>query len=517
MTQAKTLRLILGDQLNANHGWFKELNPNRLYLIAELKQETGYVRHHVQKVCAFFAAMERFAKALEQAGHKVLYLTLDQTTEYADLPALLTDVIESHAIGAFEFQRPDEYRLLEQLRQFASRLDIPVREQDSEHFLLPFDEIPRHFQANKAHRMEMFYRRMRKRFGILIKDGEPTGGQWNFDADNRQAFKADESLAVPPPRLFTNDVSAILERLERHSIDTFGTSQATLPWPISRAQSRELLVYFCERLLPAFGHYQDAMTEQGEAHWSLYHSRLSFALNSKMLHPRQVIDAALNAWQQNPERISLAQIEGFVRQILGWREFVRGIYWANMPNYSSFNALQAERALPDYFWHGETEMNCMRHALGQSLEYSYAHHIQRLMVIGNFCLLAGIDPDEVDNWYLGVYVDAIEWVEQPNTRGMSQFADGGLVASKPYAASGQYINRMSDYCRNCSYQVRERVGDHACPFNSLYWSFLHRHRTRFENNPRMAVIYKGWDKRDAEERRTILDRADWCLNHLEAL
>jgi deoxyribodipyrimidine photolyase-related protein len=511
------LRLILGDQLNAGHSWFRQTDDQCLYLIAELKQETGYVKHHVQKICAFFAAMQSFATALQQAGHRVLYLTLDDTADAADLPALMRRIIAEHGIRLFEFQRPDEYRLLEQLRAFAASLDIPVHECDSEHFLLPFDEIGRHFKPGKAHRMEMFYRRMRKRYDLLMTDGEPIGGQWNFDRDNREPLTPEAIAQLPAPLSFSNDVSAILARLERHGIEHFGRPMPTLLWPVTRRQARDLLTFFCAELLPRFGRFQDAMTAVGDARWSLYHSRLSFALNSKMLHPKQVLDAALNAWQQDPQRISLAQIEGFVRQILGWREFVRGLYWANMPGYATRNALEAQRPLPAFFWNGQTRMRCLRESLGQSLDYAYAHHIQRLMVIGNFALLAGLDPDAVDNWYLGVYVDAIEWVELPNTRGMSQFADGGLLASKPYAASGQYIDRMSDYCNGCRYRIRERSTEHACPFNSLYWHFLQRHRARFESNPRMALVYKNWDRQTEESRRALLARADWCLNHLDQL
>lgn len=517
MSPQPRLRLILGDQLNAGHSWFRQTDDQCLYLIAELKQETGYVKHHVQKICAFFAAMQSFATALQQAGHRVLYLTLDDTADAADLPALMRRIIAEHGIRLFEFQRPDEYRLLEQLRAFAASLDIPVHECDSEHFLLPFDEIGRHFKPGKAHRMEMFYRRMRKRYDLLMTDGEPIGGQWNFDRDNREPLTPEAIAQLPAPLSFSNDVSAILARLERHGIEHFGRPMPTLLWPVTRRQARDLLTFFCAELLPRFGRFQDAMTAVGDARWSLYHSRLSFALNSKMLHPKQVLDAALNAWQQDPQRISLAQIEGFVRQILGWREFVRGLYWANMPGYATRNALEAQRPLPAFFWNGQTRMRCLRESLGQSLDYAYAHHIQRLMVIGNFALLAGLDPDAVDNWYLGVYVDAIEWVELPNTRGMSQFADGALLASKPYAASGQYIDRMSDYCNGCRYRIRERSTEHACPFNSLYWHFLQRHRARFESNPRMALVYKNWDRQTEESRRALLARADWCLNHLDQL
>jgi len=275
--------------------------------------------------------------------------------------------------------------------------------------------------------------------------------------------------------------------------------------------------YFCEHCLINFGRFQDAMTDQSDHRWSLYHSRLSFALNSKILHPYQVIQKAIDAYQDSQGRISLAQIEGFVRQILGWREYVRGVYWANMPAYSRKNTLAAQGALPDYFWTGDTKMNCMQQAIGQSLDYAYAHHIQRLMIIGNFCLLTGINPDEVDAWYLGVYIDAIEWVEMPNTRGMSQFADDGIVATKPYTAGGNYINKMSDYCKNCHYKIKEKTGEQACPFNSLYWRFMTTHRKRLEKNPRIGMVYRNWDKQNTSVQQATLEQAEYFIDNIEQL
>lgn len=512
-----TLRLILGDQLNASHSWFRQRDDTCLYVIAELKQETNYVRHHWQKIYGFFAAMQCFAQALQASGHRVLHLTLDDTSQYTDLPDLLNGLIKEHKVSHFDYQRPDEYRLLEQLRTFSDTLSITTQESCTEHFLLPFAEINQQFKADKAHRMEMFYRRMRKRFNYLMDDDQPEGGRWNFDQENRAKLKADDLKLIPEPLLFNNDASDIRSRLERHNIDAFGEQPEAIIWPINRHQAREMLNDFCLRLLPYFGRFQDAMTGQHRQHWSLYHSRLSFALNAKILNPRQVIEAAISAWQDDPERIELAQVEGFVRQILGWREFVRAIYWVNMPAYASANTLQAKQQLPGYFWTGKTRMRCMEQSINQSLEYAYAHHIQRLMVTGNFSLLAGIEPEQVDAWYLGVYIDAIEWVELPNTRGMSQFADGGLLASKPYAGSGQYIHRMSDYCKNCHYKVRQRSGEGSCPFNSLYWHFMQRHRERFEKNPRMSMVYRNWDRQEPETRKQILQQGQIYLENIEQL
>ena len=515
MKKYHSLRLILGDQLNASHSWYRAQDDGVLYLIAELHQEASYVRHHVQKVCAFFAAIESFANALKAAGHQVKHLTLDDTASFTDLNALITALCAEHSIEQFEYQQPDEYRLAEQLKTL--ELGIPLSCWDSEHFLLQQEELTSYIKVGKHNRMESFYRKLRKRFDILMDGPEPLGERWNFDGENRNKLKAADLEKIPQPLLFSNPVSSYLERIQRHNIDTLGSATEELLWPVNRQQSLQLLDFFCEHCLPNFGRFQDAMTKHGESRWSLYHSRISFALNSKILHPMQVIDAAIKRFEEPGSGVDLAQVEGFVRQILGWREYVRAVYWVNMPDYGERNTFEANRDLPEYFWNGETKMACMKQAIDQSLEYAYAHHIQRLMVTGNFAMLAGIDPDQVDNWYLGIYIDAIEWVEMPNTRGMSQFADGGLIATKPYAASGSYINKMSDYCKDCHYSVKERFTEDACPFNSLYWHFMQRHSERFSRNPRTAMAYRTWDKMDIEVKQALLERADYCLSNLDQL
>lgn len=537
---AHTIRLILGDQLNAAHSWYQQSDDSVLYVIAELKQETDYCVHHIQKICAFFAAMGEFANALQAAGHRVLHLTLDDTAPLQDLPALLAAIAQQTSASVVQFQRPDEWRLQQQLcalvadKRFAQ---WQVQVVETEHFLVNWEELPQYFEVNKAQRMEFFYRAMRKRYNILMEAGKPEGGKWNYDQDNRKSFKANELAAIPAPFEYHNDVADIVRRLQRHNVKTIGrlTPEATeaqqlslmaepqvseaqtIAWPVTRSQSVRLLQHFCEVCLPNFGKYQDAMTCNSSAKWSLYHSRLSFSLNSKMLHPMQVIEAAIAAYRARPEQISLAQVEGFVRQILGWREFVRGIYWANMPQYAEANMLSATRAVPSWFWTGETNMRCMQQAITQSLDYAYAHHIQRLMVTGNFALLAGLSPDEVDAWYLGIYIDAIEWVEMPNTRGMVLFADGGLLGSKPYAASGNYMNKMSDYCKNCAYSHKEKTGEGACPLNSMYWHFLHRHQEQLRQNPRMGIAYRQWDNVDADEQQARLQQAEAYLTDIENL
>lgn len=500
------LRLILGDQLNAGHSWFRSVEQDVLYILAELPQELGYVRHHRQKVLAFLGAMHRFAGALSEAGHRVRLLTLDETADADSLPSLLNRLITETGATGVRYLAPDEYRLDRQLAEWAEAAPVPVTMQDSEHFITSRDAW-----ADYPHsRMEFFYRALRREHKVLLTpDGKPEGGQWNFDQDNREKLPKDADW--PAPLSFHHDLSELNTRLDRHGVDMFGEADPhDVPWPLTRQESRTLLAHFLSECLPSFGRYQDAMTHRG---WSLYHSRLSFSLNTKMLHPMEVIRAAETHWRDNSEHITIAQVEGFIRQILGWREFVRALYWAHMPDYATHNALSADRPLPDFFWTGDTDMACLRHSIGQSLEHAYAHHIQRLMVIGNYALLTGVNPDAVDAWYLGVYVDAIEWVEMPNTRGMSQYADGGLIASKPYAASGQYINKMSDYCRDCPYDVRKKSGPGSCPFNSLYWDFLHRNGDTLRRNARMKLVYANWDRQPEDRRQAILD---WAATLLES-
>ncbi|WP_448566437.1 cryptochrome/photolyase family protein [Thalassotalea ganghwensis] len=518
----KRLRLILGDQLNVNHSWFESKDSDTLYLIAELHQEASYTQHHAQKICAFFKAMEQFAQALQLAGFNVLHLTLDDTAQYSDLPALLADIIKQHRIESFEYQLPDEYRLRAQLSEFSQTLTIDTVAVESEHFYLADSELKDYFKQATGHRLEHFYRKLRTRFDVLMLNGQPEGGRWNYDKENRQKLKSADLAKVPEPLLFANDVSDIWQRIQRHKIVTIGKAEPTLLWPVTRVQAHDLLQFFCKYCLAQFGKFQDAMTgalhylgkDQG---WSLYHSRLSFALNSKILSPQYVVNTAIAYYRQSSGDITLAQIEGFVRQILGWREFTRGIYWANMPNYATLNHLNATRQLPDWFWSGDTKMRCLQHAISQSLEFAYAHHIQRLMVTGNFCLIAGIHPDEVDQWYLGIYIDAIEWVEMPNTRGMSQFADGGIVGSKAYAASGNYIQKMSDYCGDCHYQVKASHGKNACPLNALYWHFMVSHQAEFSSNPRNSMVYANWNKKAENEQQRIIETASYWLNHLSSL
>jgi len=514
---AKHLRLILGDQLNPMHTWFEHIDADVVYVIAELHQEANYTKHHVQKITAFFAAMANFAQDLESKGHRVCYLTLDDSAAYQDLPQLIKALVARYVCQSFSFQRPDEYRLRAQLAGMSAQLALPVVEVDSEHFLLPFDELPSHFKAATHIRMENFYRFMRKRFSILMTGLKPAGGAWNFDDNNRQSFKQVDLKLIPKPLVFDNSAEEYLQRIKQHNIKTIGKESANVAYPINRQQSLVLLDYFCQHQLANFGNFQDAMTLASPYAWSLYHSRLSFSLNCKMLSPMEVIDTALIAYQDSEGKITLAQIEGFVRQILGWREYVRGMYWVNMPNYAEQNFLAAKRNLPAFFWNGDTKMQCLKSAISQSLEHAYAHHIQRLMITGNFALLAGIAPSQVDDWYLGIYIDAIEWVELPNTRSMALFADGGWIATKPYAASGNYVNKMSDYCKNCHYKVKEKISSNACPLNSLYWNFIDQNYDKFASNHRMSFPIRNWDKVDPGQKIAIREKAAELLNDVDKL
>jgi deoxyribodipyrimidine photolyase-related protein len=522
----KTLRLILGDQLNADHSWYKAKDDSVLYIIAELIQEATYTTHHIQKICAFFSAMSQFATALSQADHQVLYLTLDDTSKYKNIENLLTEIINRYAITHFEYQQPDEYRLSTQMLAYTktlSQLPVTSSKCDSEHFLLPFTDIEKNFKQGKHQKMEFFYRRMRRQFSILMDNDQPLGSQWNYDKENRKKLSKQDIEFIPEPLVFSRDITDITARLKAHNISYIGKTDNNLCWPTNRQEALTLLKHFCEICLPNFGKFQDAMTANSQFSWSLYHSRIAFSLNSKMLSPLHVINEAIRHFHQSNTddstfvAIDIAQIEGFVRQILGWREYIRGVYWANMPDYKTYNHLNAHNKLPAYFWTGKTKMNCMKHAIDQSLDYAYAHHIQRLMITGNFCLLTEINPDQVDEWYLGIYIDAIEWVELPNTRGMSQFADGGIVATKPYAAGGNYINKMSDYCKTCHYKIKEKTGEEACPFNSLYWRFMIKHREELSKNPRIGMIYRNWDKQDDAKKDAIIEHADNHIVNIESL
>jgi len=510
----KTLRLVLGDQLNEQHSWFQHHEDHVLYAMMECRSETDYARHHIQKILGFFAAMRQFAEALQNQGHQVIYLKLDDAQNLQQIDQNCLSLIAQHQIHHFEYQLPDEYRLDAQLSQMCTSLSISFRVYDTEHFYTERNELREFFKGKKSFLMENFYRYMRKKHKVLVNEhDEPLHGQWNFDKDNRE--KLPKSHKAIAPLCFSNDLSNIESMLITSKVQSIGRVDSKhFLWPINRAQALSLLDFFCSHCLSLFGTFQDAMAP-GE--WSLYHSRLSFAMNIKLISPKEVINKAIDAYHAAPDKIAYHQLEGFVRQIIGWREYMRGIYWHSMPQYATQNYLNHHAKLPDWYWNANTKMNCLKHAISQSLDYSYAHHIQRLMVTGNFALLAGVHPDEVDAWYLGIYIDAIEWVEMPNTRGMSQYADGGLVASKPYISSAAYLHKMSSYCEGCYYLHAKKTGEQACPFNSLYWHFLHQHEEKLSNNPRMGMMYKVWQKMDTKQKNGILEQAEYYLNHINSL
>lgn len=509
----KTLRLLLGDQLNSEHSWFDEVNPDVVYVMAEMRQETDYVKHHIQKVVAFFLSMRNFSEVLVNKGHQVVYYKISDANNSHNLEQLILDLVEKHKIEQFEYQFPDEYRLDEQLKSICEKLAIPTKALDSEHFYTSRNELADFFKGKKQLLMESFYRMMRKKHDVLMVGDQPLDGKWNFDHNNRNQYK--NEVPIPFPLEFQKNVTELIAEIESQNIETFGSiDDENFNWPTSRNESLQLIDYFCKHLLEHFGTYQDSLFS---GHKFLFHSRLSFAMNSKMISPKEVVDAVISYYYQNQETIELAQVEGFVRQIIGWREYVRGIYWKEIPNYAQMNALENYNPLPEFFWTGKTKMKCLQHSISQSLSEAYAHHIQRLMVIGNFSLLAQLHPDKVDAWYLGVYIDAIEWVEMPNTRGMSQYADGGIVATKPYVSSGSYINKMSNYCGSCHYNVKEKLGEKACPFNSLYWHFLDEKKHHFANNQRMSMMLALLRKMKPEELVATKEKAISILEDINNL
>ncbi len=507
------IRLILGDQLHYGHSWFKVVRPNVHYVMAELREELSYAPHHVQKMVGFLGAMWNFAAWLRKQGHQVHHFRIDDPAHPGDLEAVLRHVVQQTDANAWAYMEPDEYRLDRRLAVLSQHLGLPVRICSTEHFLTDRETVATLFQGKKTRVMETFYREMRRKTGILMEGKDPIGGQWNFDADNRKKWNG--SPPLPAPKIFAHEVKDILAALERAGIQGWGEiDPEKFLWPLTRKESLILLQDFVTRLLPYFGAYQDAMTGQG---WSLWHARLSFSLNTKMLHPMEVIQAVEQAYKARPSDIPLSAAEGFIRQILGWREYVRGIYWAEMPGYAQMNYLEHHQPLPTWYWTGKTRMQCMKDAIGQTRKYAYAHHIQRLMVTGAFGLMAGVSPDEMDAWYLGAYMDAVEWVEMPNTRGMSQFADGGIMGTKPYLGSANYMHKMSDACARCVYDKDQRHGEKACPLNALYWDFHLRHREKLERNPRIGMVYRTLDKMDPEELTRIQSTAARHLKGIEEL
>lgn len=501
------LVLVLGDQLSEGLSALRDADKERdIVVMAEVVEEATYVTHHPKKIALVLAAMRQFATHLSRAGWDVRYAQLDDTENAGSIVGELLRRAEETGASEVLATEPGEWRLINKLKHAPMKIHILP----DDRFIASHQMFEDWAEGRKQLRMEYFYREMRRKTGLLMEGDKPIGDKWNFDHDNRKP--APDDVSFDGPLRFEPDetVQEVLALVQARFGDHFGTLDPFW-FATTRAQALEALEHFISNALAKFGDFQDAMLSENRF---LYHALISAYINIGLLDPLEVCEKVAEAYAQDDVPINAA--EGFIRQIIGWREYMRGIYFLEGPEYPTRNALGHTRALPDLFWGGETDMRCLSKAVEQTQQEAYAHHIQRLMVTGNFALLAGIDPTAVHQWYLAVYMDAFEWVEAPNTVGMSQFADGGIIASKPYVSSGAYINRMSDYCKGCAYKVSQKTGEGACPFNLLYWHFLDRHRDRFKSNARMGNMYRTWDRMDGDKRETVLSEAQDFLDRLEA-
>ncbi len=507
MNTTRRLCLVLGDQLSFDLASLQGLDAERdTVLLVEVMEEASHVPHHPQKIALIFSAMRHFAQALQDQGVRVEYIRLDDPENSGSVPG------ELHRWQAL--LQAEEVHVTEcgdwRLEQSMKECGLPIHWHADTRFLCGREEFAAWAKGKRQLRMEFFYREMRRKSRLLLNgDGSPVGGAWNFDAENRKALP--KSVKAPYPARFSNDaitsevLALVKARFSQHygALDDFN-------YPVTHADAQALWAYFLDYGLAGFGDYQDAMASDEPF---LFHARVSAALNIGLLDLRQLCSDVESAYWSGS--VALNAAEGFIRQLIGWREYVRGVYWLKMPDYAQGNSFGNTRALPEFYWTGDTQMNCMRHAIGQSLQHAYAHHIQRLMVTGNFALLAGIAPSQICEWYLAIYMDAFDWVELPNTLGMVMHADGGYLGSKPYCASGQYINRMSDYCRGCAYKVSESTADNACPFNSLYWHFLMRHGELLRGNQRMAMMYRNLDRMPQAKQEALWQRGQSLLARLD--
>jgi deoxyribodipyrimidine photolyase-related protein len=503
----KTLRLLLGDQLSHTMSSLADIDPAcDFILMAEVKAEGTYVRHHKQKIVLVLSAMRHFAAELIARGFVVDYVSLDDPNNSGTLEGELHRAIRRHGPDRVVITEPGEWRLWQAMLDWRESLPVPLIIRPDDRFIASRDEFAAWAKGRKTYRMEFFYREMRRKTALLMDGAEPVGGQWNFDSENRKRLPG--HIALPSRLRFLPDAmtKAVIALVEQHFGDHFGTLEA-FGWPVTRDQALAALDHFIEDALPFFGDFQDAM-RRGEDF--LFHGLLSTSLNIGLLSALEVARAAERAYLEG--RAPLNAAEGLIRQVIGWREFIRGLYWNEMPGYAAANALGANRALPHFFWSGETELTCLAEVIRSTRDNAYAHHIQRLMITGNFALLAGISPREIEEWYLIVYADAFDWVELPNVHGMVMFADGGLLASKPYAASGAYIDRMSDYCAACRYDPALKSGPDACPFNPLYWNFLIENEAHLAHNPRMAMPYRNLARFSPERRAEISREAQYFLD-----
>ena len=505
------LCVILGDQLSHNLSSLAACDPARdIVLMMEVAEETRYVPHHWQKIVLILSAMRHFADELRAAGWQVDYIRLDDTANTGSFTAEIGRAVKRHGATGIVMTEAGEWRVAEAIQRYAEDAGIPLDLLDDTRFIASRAEFAAWAADRKSLTMEYFYREMRRKTGLLIEGDAPVGGKWNFDHDNRARY--DGAVAFPPVLEFASsrhveDVSALV----RQTIpDAFG-DPGPFNWAVTRADALRALDHFIAHGLAGFGTYQDAMTTASPF---LFHSLLSPYLNIGLLEPVEICRRAEQAYLDG--LAPLNAVEGFIRQIIGWREFVRGVYWLKMPDYAATNALEARRPLPWFYWSGETAMRCIATTVTTIRRHGYAHHIQRLMVTGNFALLAGLAPAEVEEWYLAVFCDAFDWVELPNTHGMALHADGGIVGTKPYIASGAYIDRMSDYCKECAFDVKQKSGPSACPFNVLYWHFLLRHRERFATNRRMDMPLRTLARMDEARRHEIQRDGDRILNALDA-
>lgn len=507
----KRLILVLGDQLDINSGALRHLDKSTDQVIMiESKHESDYVWSHKAKIAIFLSAMRHFAQDLIAQQIPLIYLKESHLTIQDALRAQLIEKSATHLICT----EPGEWRLKQAIENLARELNLHLEMREDEHFYCSHPEFRDWVADKKELRLEYFYRYMRKKHHVLMDaDSQPIGGQWNFDDQNRKPYSKNGPGLINEPLAFPADdvTREVLAFVGREYPDHPGSLDHFV-WPVTRAQALLALDHFVNERLPSFGMYQDAMWKETPFGW---HSILSTSLNLKLLNPREVISSVLNAYQKHG--LDLATVEGFIRQIIGWREFVRGIYYLDMPQMAQANFYQHQRALPNWYWTGETRMNCMKDTVGQTLKYGYAHHIQRLMITGNFALLAEVLPQQVSDWYLAIYVDAIEWVELPNVAGMALFANGGRFTSKPYIASGAYVKRMSNYCDRCSYKPEVRYGEQACPMTTLYWNFLIKHRDAFNQNPRTRLMTANLSKISIEDQANIQDHAKILLSDLDAL
>ena len=501
----RSLRLILGDQLDVQSALFDGFDPAQdALLMTEALEEARYVAQHKKRLVLFFAAMRHFAEAQRAEGRAIIYNRLDHPNAPETLAEALIRAAEAHRPERITVVRPGDWRVLTALEQACERLALPLEVLEDRHFLTQPQDFAALREGRKRFILEDFYRAQRKRTGWLMQGDAPEGGRWNFDKDNRKPFGRNgpgllpQRLSFPPDVLTQEVIRLVAERFPNApgALDGFDE-------PVTAADARAALRDFVDHRLAQFGDHQDAIAM---GYRTLNHARISAALNLKLLSPQEACLAAIAAYEEG--RAPLNAVEGFVRQILGWREFVRGVYWTLMPDYAARNAMGAEMDVPAFFWTGETEMACLADAVGGLVETGYAHHIQRLMVMGLFLMLLGAHPYKVHEWHMAMYLDAVDWVSLPNVLGMSQHGDGGVVGTKPYSASGAYIHRMSDCCRACRFDPKQASGPEACPFTALYWDFLARHEDKFGANQRMAMQMRNLRNKDAAEIAEIRAGAD---------